>query len=95
MAAGVQSGMGSVVAPSVFATLQSAGAGGYGIATVYPIVQAFGGAIASSAGGFAAWVKSKQCDVAGHSDAVVAMADEIPPEQLDPSNVPLQEPPPV
>ena len=31
--------MGSVVAPSVFATLQSAGAGGYGVATIYPIVQ--------------------------------------------------------
>jgi len=48
VAAGVQSGIGSVVAPSVFSVLQSAAAGGYGVATVYPAVQVAGGAIISS-----------------------------------------------
>ncbi|WEW56040.1 hypothetical protein PRK78_001475 [Emydomyces testavorans] len=58
-AAAIQSSIGSVVSPSLFATLQSAGAGGYGAATVYPAVQVVGGAIASSAGASVAWLKSK------------------------------------
>jgi hypothetical protein len=58
-AATAQSSMGSIVAPSLFATLQSAGAGGYGVATVYPAVQVVGGAITSVAGASVAWVKSK------------------------------------
>ena len=58
-AAAIQSSMGSILSPSLFATLQSAGAGGYGVATVYPVVQAVGGAITSSAGASVAWVKSK------------------------------------
>lgn len=58
-AAAAQSSMGSIVAPSLFATLQSAGAGGYGVATVYPAVQVVGGAITSVAGASVAWVKSK------------------------------------
>ncbi|KAI8629726.1 hypothetical protein F5Y19DRAFT_475178 [Xylariaceae sp. FL1651] len=49
-AAGIQSGLGSVVAPSLFATLQSAAAGGYGVAVIVPIVQGVGGALASVAG---------------------------------------------
>jgi hypothetical protein len=48
VAAGVQSGIGSVVAPSIFSVLQSAAAGGYGLATVLPAVQVAGGAILSS-----------------------------------------------
>ncbi|KAF4448807.1 hypothetical protein F53441_7856 [Fusarium austroafricanum] len=46
-AAGIQSGVGSVVAPSLFATLQSAGAGGYGVAAVHGVVQATGAAVAA------------------------------------------------
>ncbi|KAH7188526.1 uncharacterized protein B0J16DRAFT_382405 [Fusarium flagelliforme] len=41
-AAGIQSGIGSVAAGSLFATLQSAGAGGYGVAAVHGVVQAAG-----------------------------------------------------
>ncbi|KAH7023699.1 hypothetical protein EDB80DRAFT_49372 [Ilyonectria destructans] len=48
IAAGAQSGIGSVVAPSLFATLQSAGAGGYGVAAVHGVVQG------AAAGGLAA-----------------------------------------
>jgi hypothetical protein len=58
-AAGIQSSIGSVVSPSLFATLQSAGASGYGAATVYSVVQVVGGTIASSAGASLAWVRSK------------------------------------
>jgi hypothetical protein len=58
-AAAIQSSIGSVVSSSLFATLQSAGAGGYGVATVYPVVQAVGAAITSFAGASVARVKSK------------------------------------
>ena len=58
-AASVQSGIGSVVAPGLFATLQSAGAGGYGVATVYGAVQVAGGTVASSVLGVLAWSKAK------------------------------------
>lgn len=58
-AAGIQSGIGSVVAPGLFATLQSAAAGGYGAATVYGAVQVAGGAIASSGMGVIAWNKAR------------------------------------
>ncbi|KAI6330294.1 hypothetical protein MCOR31_010632 [Pyricularia oryzae] len=40
----------SVVAPSLFATCQSAAMGGYGAATVFGLVQVVGGAMAVSAG---------------------------------------------
>ncbi|KAI1821767.1 hypothetical protein F4861DRAFT_517702 [Xylaria intraflava] len=50
VAAGAQSGIGSVVAPSVFATLQSAAAGGYGVAAVSSAVQGLGGLVAMSTG---------------------------------------------
>ncbi|TGJ86713.1 hypothetical protein E0Z10_g2023 [Xylaria hypoxylon] len=46
-AAGIQSGIGSVVAPSIFATLQSAAAGGYGIAAVSAAIQGAGTLVAS------------------------------------------------
>ena len=58
-AAAIQSSIGSVISPSLFATLQSAGAGGYGVAAVYPVVQAVGGVITSSMGASVAWAKSK------------------------------------
>ncbi|KAF4465417.1 Interferon-induced 6-16 [Fusarium albosuccineum] len=45
IAAGAQKGIGSVIAPSVFSTLQSAGAGGYGVAPVYGAVQGAGAAL--------------------------------------------------
>jgi len=57
-AAAIQSGMGSVVAPGLFATLQSAAAGGYGAAAVAGGVQA-AGALVSSAGAALAWNKAK------------------------------------
>ncbi|KAI6267483.1 hypothetical protein MCOR29_002798 [Pyricularia oryzae] len=50
IAAAAQSGLGSVVAPSLFATCQSAAMGGYGAATVFGLVQVVGGAMAVSAG---------------------------------------------
>ncbi|KAI5862469.1 hypothetical protein GGS23DRAFT_102398 [Durotheca rogersii] len=40
VAAGMQSGIGNVIAPSIFAMLQSAGTGGYGVATVNTVVSA-------------------------------------------------------
>ncbi|KAJ4268698.1 hypothetical protein NW762_002765 [Fusarium torreyae] len=56
VAAGAQSVIGNVVAPGVFATLQSAGAGGYGVAVVHGIVQG-AGVIATAAG-----LKSPPCE---------------------------------
>ncbi|KAI0502917.1 hypothetical protein F5B22DRAFT_652609 [Xylaria bambusicola] len=50
LAASAQSGIGSVLAPSLFATLQSAGAGGYGVAAVSAAVQGAGALVAGSAG---------------------------------------------
>ncbi|KAE9571020.1 hypothetical protein CGMCC3_g12981 [Colletotrichum fructicola] len=47
-AAGVHSVIGNGAASGVFAVLQSAGAGGYGIAAVYGGVQLVGGAVAAS-----------------------------------------------
>jgi hypothetical protein len=38
------------MSPSLFATLQSVGEGGYGVATVYPVVQAMGDVVTSSVG---------------------------------------------
>lgn len=43
----IQSSINNIISPSLFATLQSAGAVGYGVATVYPVVQVMGGTIAS------------------------------------------------
>jgi len=54
VAAGIQSGIGNAVAPSLFATLQSAGAAGYGAAVVNGVVQAGGAAVALASGGAAA-----------------------------------------
>ncbi|KAI1277412.1 hypothetical protein F5Y07DRAFT_85540 [Xylaria sp. FL0933] len=57
LAAGAQSSIGSVVAPSLFATLQSAGAAGYGVAAVSGVVQAAGVAVAASVGASSALKK--------------------------------------
>lgn len=50
LAAGIQSSIGNVLAPSLFATCQSAAAGGYGVAAVNAAVQAGGVALAAGAG---------------------------------------------
>ncbi|KAJ4198174.1 hypothetical protein NW755_000862 [Fusarium falciforme] len=76
LAAGAQSGIGSVVAPSLFATLQSAGAGGYGLSAVYGAVQ---GAAALGAGGsLAASFRGKKDDKEkkGDKDGEESEADE-------------------
>lgn len=60
VAAGVQASVGNVAAGSAFATVQSAAAGGYGLAVLTGIVQATGGAIAAVGGiggGVLAWLK--------------------------------------
>lgn len=55
IAAGAQAGIGNVVAPSLFATLQSAGASGYGLAAVTGAAQAVG-----AAGGIGALLAGKK-----------------------------------
>ncbi|RKL41052.1 hypothetical protein BFJ72_g5947 [Fusarium proliferatum] len=57
LAAGIQSGIGSVVAGSAFATLQSAGAGGFDLAVVNGVVQAAGVVVGGS--GVAAKLKGQ------------------------------------
>ncbi|KAI0834305.1 hypothetical protein F5Y06DRAFT_279464 [Hypoxylon sp. FL0890] len=54
LAAGAQAGIGNVAAGSAFATLQSAGMAGYGVAIVNGVVQAGGAAVAIATGGVAA-----------------------------------------
>ncbi|KAI0907561.1 hypothetical protein F4823DRAFT_564703 [Ustulina deusta] len=66
IAAGAQSGIGSVVAPSLFATLQSAGAAGYGAAAVSAVVQGTGAVVAASAGVLAMFRKTED----GESDDI-------------------------
>ncbi|KAK1700908.1 hypothetical protein BDP55DRAFT_625174 [Colletotrichum godetiae] len=56
-AAGIQAGIGNVVAPSLFATLQSAGAAGYGATVVNGVIQAGAG---FSATAFAWWGAKKK-----------------------------------
>ncbi|GAW14487.1 hypothetical protein ANO14919_038900 [Xylariales sp. No.14919] len=57
-AAGIQGGIGSVAAGSAFATLQSAAAGGYGVAAVSAAVQGVGGVVAS-VGAFSVFKKKQ------------------------------------
>jgi hypothetical protein len=57
-AAAAHSGIGNVVAGSVFSTLQSAGAGGVGAGVVNGVVQGAGvGAAAAAAGGRFVWAR--------------------------------------
>ncbi|KAJ6531337.1 hypothetical protein B0H19DRAFT_476439 [Mycena capillaripes] len=58
LAAEVQSGIGYVAARSLFATLESAGMAGYGLAVVNTAVQIGGGALAAGSGAVA-FLKSK------------------------------------
>ncbi|KAI2632242.1 hypothetical protein GGR54DRAFT_26111 [Hypoxylon sp. NC1633] len=60
IAAGYQSAIGNVVTPSVFATLQSAAMGGYGVAIVNGIVS--GGGAALAVGSLAAAMASDNPD---------------------------------
>ncbi|KAI4867005.1 hypothetical protein F4820DRAFT_446528 [Hypoxylon rubiginosum] len=60
VAAGIQSGIGNVVAPSLFATLQSAGMAGYGAAVVNGAVSAGGGALALASAGAAAMMANAE-----------------------------------
>ncbi|KAK1458158.1 hypothetical protein CMEL01_15505 [Colletotrichum melonis] len=67
-AAGIQAGIGNVVAPSLFATLQSAGAAGYGAAVVNGAIQAGAGVSATA---FAWWgAKKKDCGENGKEEEV-------------------------
>ncbi|KAK7756171.1 hypothetical protein SLS62_001763 [Diatrype stigma] len=60
LAAGIQSGAGSVVSPSLFATCQSAAMGGYGVPAVVAAVQVGGAAVAAGAGAAAASIGGKK-----------------------------------
>ncbi|KAI1170830.1 hypothetical protein F4777DRAFT_567732 [Nemania sp. FL0916] len=75
VAAGVQSGIGSVVAPGAFATIQSAAAGGYGVAAVSTAVQGMGGVIAGSAAAFSLLKKTGN----NEEENVAATKDEKEP----------------
>ncbi|XXG97384.1 hypothetical protein Hte_003685 [Hypoxylon texense] len=66
IAAGIQSGIGSVVAPSLFATLQSAGMAGYGVAVVNGAVSAGGGALALASAGAAAMMGDSESSPHSH-----------------------------
>ncbi|KAF5605335.1 interferon-induced 6-16 [Fusarium subglutinans] len=77
-AAGIQSGIGSVVAGSPFAILQSAGAGGAGLAIVNGVVQASGAIVGAS--GLAAKLKGK---LKGQGDEHSANGDQ---EETDGGN---------
>ncbi|GJC84713.1 hypothetical protein ColLi_07551 [Colletotrichum liriopes] len=75
-AAAAQAGIGNVVAPSVFATLQSAGTAGYGAAIVNGAVQAGAGVTAAGSGGYITmkrWFNGKENTVvitaSGHASA--------------------------
>ena len=56
-AAVVQSGIGNIAAGGLFSTLQSAAAGGYGVAAVHGVVQTVGGVVASAGGLSMGWLK--------------------------------------
>ncbi|KAI1879462.1 hypothetical protein JX265_002416 [Neoarthrinium moseri] len=58
VAAGAQSVIGNVAASSLFATLQSAGMAGYGVAVVNTVVQVGGACLATASGGLL-YAKSK------------------------------------
>ena len=67
-AAIIHSSVGNVAAGPLFATAQSAGAGGYGLMQVSRAVQACGGAMAVGGGGIAS-LKSKLWRVQGRTNA--------------------------
>jgi hypothetical protein len=55
-AAAAQATIGNVVAPGMFATLTSAGAGGYGVAAIAGTVQWAGGTMMGLAGAAGTWL---------------------------------------
>ncbi|KAM5357640.1 hypothetical protein ACJZ2D_016064 [Fusarium nematophilum] len=57
-AAAIQSGIGNVVAPGLFATLQSAGAGGYGVGVVHGATHV-AGAVLGSVGGLGGFLSRR------------------------------------
>ena len=57
IAAGVQSVLGNVIGGGAFATLQSAGMGGYGLASVNAVFQ--GAGVVTSSWGAGSWLKDK------------------------------------
>jgi hypothetical protein len=59
IAASAQATIGNVVAPSLFATLTSAGAGGYGIAAISGAAQWVGGTILGLAMATGTWQTAK------------------------------------
>lgn len=70
------------MAGSAFATLQSAGMGGYGVATVAGAVQGTGATIAGTAGGVAAWLGKEEvmadCAVSSiHGGEGVVVVDNL------------------
>jgi hypothetical protein len=62
VASGIQSTIGPIVAKSAFAILQSAGAGGYGVAIVNGAAQVGGAALTSA--GLAGWLSGNGTNVA-------------------------------
>ncbi|KAK6224521.1 hypothetical protein QIS74_02848 [Colletotrichum tabaci] len=79
-AAAAQAGIGNVAAGGLFATLQSAGMGGYGAAVVNGVVQAGGGVSAAQSGygAFKQWASSKEKSTDGSASGR-ASADEQTP----------------
>ncbi|EFX05635.1 hypothetical protein CMQ_3704 [Grosmannia clavigera kw1407] len=76
MAAGWQASIGSVVAPSLFATLQSAAAGGYGVAAVGSAVSSVSGLLGVSTGVAAALRTKKKREEGDDDDDDDADKDE-------------------
>lgn len=58
-AASTQAAIGNVATPSLFATLTSAGAGGYGVAAVGTAAKAIGGTVMGLAGATGAWLTTR------------------------------------
>ena len=58
-AASAQATIGNVVAPSLFATATSAGAGGYGVAAISGAAQWIGGTMVGFAGATGAWLTTR------------------------------------
>ncbi|KAI0103218.1 hypothetical protein GGR51DRAFT_561902 [Nemania sp. FL0031] len=86
VAAGVQSSIGNVIAPSVFAALQSAATGGYGVAAVSTAVQGIGGVVASSAGAMSILKqvkKQEEENATVEGDETSIIADEVHQEKND------------
>lgn len=60
LAAGAQAGVGNIAAGGIFATIQSAAMGGYGVAAVAGAVQGLGAGVVAVAGGVSAWLNKRK-----------------------------------